>query len=344
MVLVAALMWGSIGIFVKGLTTLGLTSASIAALRLLSGAALLAPALMVLGARAQSMPNGRKPGPMALFYVDRRSLGACALLGIVGLAGSNFLYYVSMGEVGMSTASVLLYTSPVFGVVLGRFLYAEPVSSGKALAVCMNVMGCVMAVTNGDFGGMSFSLLGVVCGVVAGFFGALLAVISKVATERMHPLAVTFYGFVFGGLVMAGVSFPWADVAQALSVRFWVLLLGFGLVPTALAYICYMTGLSMGLEASKVPVVASFETVTTVCVGIVLYGEGAGPVKVMGICLVLMSIFAMNMDLGRIRTSQIAGRWQESMRFNGRAWQREKIEGYNELVNSGDWQSWIAPR
>ena len=30
-----------------------------------------------------------------------------------------------MGEVGMSTASVLLYTSPVFGVMLGRVLIAR---------------------------------------------------------------------------------------------------------------------------------------------------------------------------------------------------------------------------
>ena len=48
MVLVAALMWGSIGIFVKSLSALGLTSASIAALRLLMGAALLAPVLVVM--------------------------------------------------------------------------------------------------------------------------------------------------------------------------------------------------------------------------------------------------------------------------------------------------------
>lgn len=344
MVLIAALMWGSIGVFINALTALGLSSASIAALRLLVGAAILVPVLMFMGTRARHVPDGAPSGPWALFRATPWSLFFCALVGVVGLASANLLYYLSMGEVGMSTASVLLYTMPVFGVVLGRVLYGEPLSANKALAVVLNITGCVLAVTNGSFAGIAFSAFGVGAGVLAGFMGALLAVFSKVATERMHPLAVTFYGFVFGGLFMAAVAFPWRDVAAAMSLELAGVLFVFGLVPTALAYIFYMGGLSMGLEASKVPVVASFETVATVMVGIFLYAEDAGLVKVLGICLVLMSIFAMNMDLRRLGGSAVAGHMAESMRFNGRAWRQEKIAGYNEFINSGDWQTWMAPR
>lgn len=344
MVLVAALMWGSIGIFVNALTGLGLSSVSIAALRLLVGAVILVPVLMLMGVRGQHMPDGEPSGPWALFRATPRSLFFCALVGVVGLASANLLYYLSMGEIGMSTASVLLYTMPVFGVVLGRVLYGEPVSANKVLAVALNITGCVLAVTSGDIGGMAFSALGVAAGVVAGFMGALLAVFSKVATERMHPLAVTFYGFVFGGVFMAAIGFPWSDVAAAMSLELAGILFAFGLVPTALAYIFYMSGLSMGLEASKVPVVASFETVATVMVGILLYGEASGAIKIVGICLVLLSIFVMNMDFGSVRSSDAARLWRESMTFNGSAWRREKVAGYNELINSGNWQTWIAPR
>ena len=344
MVLIAALMWGSIGVFIKALTALGLSSASIAALRLLVGAAILVPVLMFMGARARHVPDGEPSGPWALFRATPRSLFFCALVGVIGLASANLLYYLSMGEVGMSTASVLLYTMPVFGVVLGRVLYGEPMSANKVLAVALNITGCVLAVTNGSFSDMAFSAFGVGAGVVAGFMGALLAVFSKVATERMHPLAVTFYGFVFGGVFMAAIGFPWSDVAAAMSWELAGLLFAFGLMPTALAYIFYMSGLSMGLEASKVPVVASFETVATVMVGILLYGEASGAIKIVGICLVLLSIFVMNMDFGSVASSSTVRLWRESMAFNGRAWQQEKIAGYNEFINSGDWQTWIAPR
>lgn len=344
MVLVAALMWGSIGVFIEALTARGLTSVSIAALRLLVGAIILVPVLMLMGLRARHMPDGKPSGPWALFRATPRTLFFCALVGVLGLASANLMYYISMGEVGMSTASVLLYTMPVFGVILGRILYKEAASVNKALAVSLNIVGCVLAVTNGNFADMGFSVLGVGAGVTAGFMGALLAVFSKIATERMHPLAVTFYGFVFGGVFMAAIGFPWSDVSAAMSWELMGVLFAFGLIPTALAYIFYMSGLSMGLEASKVPVVASFETVATVMVGILLYGEASGPIKIVGICLVLLSIFVMNMDFGSVASSSAVRLWRESMAFNGRAWQQEKIAGYNEFINSGDWQTWIAPR
>ena len=173
MVLIAALMWGSIGVFIKALTALGLSSASIAALRLLVGAAILVPVLMFMGTRARHVPDGEPSGPWALFRATPRSLFFCALVGVIGLASANLLYYLSMGEVGMSTASVLLYTMPVFGVVLGRVLYGEPMSANKVLAVALNITGCVLAVTNGSFSDMAFSAFGVGAGVLAGVFGRL---------------------------------------------------------------------------------------------------------------------------------------------------------------------------
>ena len=44
----------------------------------------------------------------------------------------------------MSTASVLLYTSPVFGVMLGRVLYREDVTPNKLVAIVFNIVGCVL--------------------------------------------------------------------------------------------------------------------------------------------------------------------------------------------------------
>lgn len=344
MVLVAALMWGSIGIFVNGLTSLGLSSAGIAALRLLAGAVLLAPVLMVMGMQGAYATVKKGRSAFSLFHATPRALVSCAFVGVFGLAFANLGYYVSMREVGMSTASVLLYTSPVFGVAFGKILYGEAVTGPKLLSVALNIIGCVLAVTSGDLTGMHFSGFGVGAGVFAGLMGALLAVFSKIATEHMNPLGVTFYGFMFGGAAMLAISRPWEEIVAALSPEFLLLLLGFGLIPTALAYIFYMRGLSMGLEASKVPVVASFETVATVLVGMLLYDESSGAVKMIGICLVLLSIFAMNVNFAVIRSNGAVRLWRESMAFNGSAWRREKIAGYDEFINGGDWQTWMTIR
>ena len=114
---------------------------------------------------------------------------------------------------------------------------------------------------------------------------------------------------------MAAIAAPWPDVAAAMSPQLLLLFLGFGLIPTAVAYILYMQGLSMGLETSKVPVVMSFETVVTVLVGIGVYAESAGAIKVLGIVLVLASILIMNTDFSSCATVCLSVMSFESMTF-----------------------------
>ena len=149
--------------------------------------------------------------------------------------------------------------------------------------------------------------------MIAGLCGASLAVFSRIATKTVHPLAVTFWVWFWLGAVMAAIAAPWPDVAAAMSPQLLLLFLGFGLIPTAVAYILYMQGLSMGLETSKVPVVMSFETVVTVLVGIGVYAESAGAIKVLGIVLVLASILIMNTDFSSCATSVFVGHVIESI-------------------------------
>ncbi|MFR7671100.1 MAG: DMT family transporter [Collinsella sp.] len=317
-------MWGSIGIFVNGISAMGVSSQSMAAFRLLVGALILAPVLMFMGCRPGEGSTVAQ-GPLALFKASPKELVPCALVGIVGLAAANTCYYECMGEVGMSTASVLLYTSPVFGVMLGRVLYREDVTPNKLVAIVFNIVGCVLAVTNGDLSGFHFSVWGVTSGVIAGLCGASLAVFSRIATKTVHPLAVTFWGFVFGGAVMAAIAAPWPDVAAAMSPQLLLLFLGFGLIPTAVAYILYMQGLSMGLETSKVPVVMSFETVVTVLVGIGVYAEPAGAIKSWASCGARVHPDYEHRLL-KLRNSVFVGHVIESMTFKPNAWWTEKSQ------------------
>ena len=82
----------------------------------------------------------------------------------------------------------------------------------------------------------------------------------------------------------------------------------------------------MGLETSKVPVVMSFETVVTVLLGIGVYAEPAGAIKVLGIVLVLASIVIMNTDFSKLRNSVFVDHVIESMTFKPNAWWTEKSQ------------------
>ena len=79
-------------------------------------------------------------------------------------------------------------------------------------------------------------------------------------------------------------------VDNPLNVRLILLGLLFGLIPTALAYSLYFSGLSNITQASKVPVVASVELVVATVIGVLVFEESFTAVKCIGVFLVLLSI------------------------------------------------------
>ena len=308
----AGALWGCLSIFVSALSDYGFDSKEIGFIRISLCTLML---LVIILIRDRS-----------LLRVQLRDMWMFVGTGIISVTLFSYCYFTTVINVEAGIAASLLYTSPVFGVMLGRVLYREDVTPNKLVAIAFNIGGCVLAVTNGDLSGFHFSVWGVTSGVIAGFCGASLAVFSRIATKTVHPLAVTFWGLVFGGVVMAAIAAPWPDVAAAMSPQLLLLFFGFGLIPTAVAYVLYMQGLSMGLETSKVPVVMSFETVVTVLVGIGVYAEPAGAIKVLGIVLVLASILIMNTDFSKLRNSVFVGHVIESMTFKPNAWWTEKSQ------------------
>lgn len=300
LVLLGALLWGSVGVFSRALGQMGLTAMEIAALRMLIASVFLVPILFAMG-MGKRFEEGAGSNSLRFFRISRRGLFWSALVGFFGLALASATYYAAIEHIGMSTSSVLMCTSPMFGVVLGRLLYGEGITSQKIISLVFNVMGCAFAVTGGVFEIGSISPIGVGMGICSGLMGCLLTMFSKAATRYAHPLTVVFYGFTAGAVILFCFANPFTAVARGVPSEFYWVAAAFGLLPTVLAYLFYMTGLSKGLEASKVPVIASFETVTAVVLGVVLFKEPFGMGKLIGVCLVLVSIGIMSFDMAEQR-------------------------------------------
>ena len=87
---------------------------------------------------------------------------------------------------------------------------------------------------------------------------------------------------------------PYNGIGCAFTWKVLLVLIGFGLVPSALGYIVYYAGISRITETSRIPVLGSVETVVAAIVGLIAFGQGISLVKVVGIALVLISIGIMN--------------------------------------------------
>ena len=282
LILAAGALWGTIGFFATLLANLGMKAGPVAFFRVLSSTVMLALVLLIKG-------KG-----LSLFRISRRGLFSCMLIGVVSQAFYNVCYMNTIEQNGMATAAVFLYTSPVYVALLSRLLFREPLTGNKILAIVMNIVGCVLTVTGGVFSEMRISPFGLVMGLLAGFTYALLPILSRTGASEENPYTAAFYGQLFGALMLFFLIHPFQNPGTEFTWQILLVLIGFGLIPSALAYIVYYGGMSRITETSKVPVIASVETVVAAVIGLVAFGQTLGAVKILGIALVLCSIAVMN--------------------------------------------------
>lgn len=282
-VFTAGMFWGTTGLFMELLADAGAGNSLVSLLRVGSAALVMFPVVWIqcgLGA----------------LRVGKQTLLLCAAMGFTAHTLFNICYTASVGSVGIATGAVLLYASLTFVVVLSRIFFKEPITLHKVLALAVNLAGCVLTVTGGDLGVLSFMLYGTVMGLLAALSYSTVPIFGKITTSRTHPYVITFYNFFFGTLFLL----PFAAAAPPGELRLSpaILLLGAacGLVSAVIPYMLFMTGLSKPIEASKVNVIASMEVVVAALIGVNVFHEMMNGWKLAGMALVLASILIMNLS------------------------------------------------
>lgn len=279
LIIIAAVFWGLMGLFVRSFSAYGFSSGHVAALRLGFGAVIFALVMLIRDRR--------------LFHIRLRDLPVFLGLGICSLTFFTNCYFRAIELMPLSTAAILLYTSPIWVMLMSALLFREKLTAKKLCALAMAFLGCVLVSGIGG-GGMSGAAL--LCGLGAGFGYALYSIFGTIALRKYEPFTVTFYGFVFGALGCIVLSGP-AELIRNLAAAPGATMLWFiptaALVSAVIPYLCYTQGLKT-VEAGKASIIATIEPVVATLLGIVLYSEPLGIVALCGIALVLGAIVILN--------------------------------------------------
>ena len=284
LVLCAGILWGSIGFFVRKLNELGADTELTAFMRIFCAWVILIPLLMGI-----SLKSGRN-----YFKISKKGLLQCFIMGLVTQAFFNLSYSGCINSVGVAMGSVLLYTAPIFVSILSRLLFKEEINARKGISLVINIVGCFIMVTGGDLSVLGVSGTGILLGIGAGFFYAMVTILGKFTSDEVDPFTMVFYNFLFGWISLALISNPIPKIAAVSDLHFWLLAFGYGLIPTVGSYLFYMNGISHDVELSRVPVIASVEPIIATIIGLLVFGENITLVNALGLVIVLFSIVLMN--------------------------------------------------
>ena len=277
LIITSGILWGTIGIFVRGLYGLGFSSLQVVTLRVFSAAVIML--IYLLFTRPELLKIRFRDFP---YFVGT---------GILSLAFFNLCYFITIRETSIAIAVTLLYTAPAFVVVLSRIFFRESMGAKKLFSLGLTLAGC--AFVTGylpELGNSpSLSLPWLLTGLGAGFGYALYSIFGKAALKKYDTLTITAYTFIFASLALLPFS-NFKNSGEAFSMEsFWIYLAGMGFFPSVLAYLLYTKGLEE-VESSRASIVATIEPVVGTLVGFFFFREVLSGWQLAGVLLILAAV------------------------------------------------------
>jgi len=263
LILVAGVLWGTIGIFGKAADLSGLDWADVAFWRAAATGGLFLVHAALTRAR---LPRGRD---LAL------TLG----FGVVAVAVLYASFQLAVLTGGAGLAAVLLYSAPAFVAVMAWAFLRERMTWVELVGIAATIGG--VALVSLSTGGASIGVAAIGWGLLAGFTYSLYYIFGKAMFPRYNAVAL------FGVALLAGAValLPFAEF-PAVGSDAVASIAGLAIVATYLPYLAYARGLTR-MPATHAAVIASIEPVVAATLSALLYGERLGWMGILGASLVL---------------------------------------------------------
>jgi len=229
--------------------------------------------------------------------ISKKGLIYSILLGVLTKGIFKLSLDTSMTLVGVATSTILMYLAPVWTAIMAIIFFKEKLRGYQKIALLINLIGCILMVTGGNFTDINISGLGLVLGLVAGLLYALSTILGKVGTSGDDSVTMACYMLLFSTITTAIFAKPWEhlDLFTNSSFMFWAI--PGGVLSGTVANILFLKGLSKGIDASKTTIVASIEVVVATVAGVFLLNEQINLVGYFGIIIMLASIVLMNINI-----------------------------------------------
>jgi len=181
--IIAGIMFGSSGIFVRTLTQNGIDATTLLFLRFSIAIIPILIAIILTDKKLFKI----KLTDIPLFLI-------CAIC-IIGL---NLCYNESINTIPLSLAAVLLSLSPIFVLIFAYILFREKITYKKLVCMILAIFGCLLMTGVLEESMSSILLFGIILGIGAGLFWAVYLMASKKSIEMgNHTYTILIYSVIF---------------------------------------------------------------------------------------------------------------------------------------------------
>ena len=267
--MISAVFFGFIPLFVKTICAGGGNSVSAAFYRFFLSVPIL---YIYLKAQGISM------------RITRTEFAKIALITIFGYGGTAVLLFSSYNFIpsGMSTTIHFMY--PVFTILGCMIFFKEKVSPLKLLCVAL-CFGGILLFYNGESGG---SVLGMALSFLSGVTYAFYTIyLEKSGLQKMENLKLIFYMNTVAAAMILVMALLTAQFTLRLTPLAWGTAVFFATATSLIGVLGYQIGIKC-IGPQNAAILSTFEPITSVIVGVLVYREAFSARTLLG-CLCVLS-------------------------------------------------------
>jgi drug/metabolite transporter (DMT)-like permease len=221
-----------------------------------------------------------------------RDLIYCLVLGTLGVALSNYFYYVAIQRTNVATAIIVQYTAPVWVLLYVVARRQQKLTVQKIVAVALAVTGIALVIDifgAKSGGGLHLDTYGLCPALVASFSFAFYNIAGHGILARHDRWRVLVWTLAAAAAFWLIVNPPWKIAAAHYAPAQWLFLFVFSMISVLGGFSLYFFGLQH-LEPTRAIIASCLEPVFSILLAAMLLGEELHPVQTLGIVLVLAAI------------------------------------------------------
>ena len=223
-----------------------------------------------------------------------RDLVYCFMLGTLGVAVSNYFYYIAIQRTNVATAIIVQYTAPVWVLLYVVARGQQKLTAQKVAAVALAVTGIALVIGIAGTKPASARALrldsyGILAALMASFSFAFYNVAGHRILARYDRWRVLVWTLTAAAAFWLVVNPPWKIAAAHYAPAQWLFLFVFSMISVLGAFSLYFLGLQH-LEPTRAIIASCLEPVFSILLAALLLGEVLRPIQTLGIACVLAAI------------------------------------------------------
>ncbi|MEA5009621.1 DMT family transporter [Clostridium tyrobutyricum] len=273
--ILASIMFGSAGIFVKLSYNIGLDSINILVAQYIIAVIIMFLFIFI---------SDRKK-----LLLNRTQIFHLAVLGICGNTFMTLFYYEAFKYLSVAMVTMLLFTYPIMVFIYSVLRKNEKVTLRKFIAILISFAGCIMGLN--IFGeNLNYSIRGVIFGLLSAVFYAFMNLYSEKKFKDVDSMSMNAYSTLFSLIVLLIYRSPHFLSGGNLNIHstLYILMLAVfsEIIPLTLLYSSIKY-----IGAVKTSIIGNLEIPASIVFSTLLLGENINIVQIVGAVFIVYAIY-----------------------------------------------------